>query len=244
VINGRQSKGRLIYLCDVNDCLIQGFELYNGEYGILLLSSSNNILSENNISKCRYGIHVECFLGPSTNNIVEKNYITDNFPAGLFLEHADNNTIRNNVITHHGEQGILIYSASGNKVYNNHLSHNGQVFLGPLGHAGVTVLGSSDDTLIEKNCFERNTYGVFVAGATDTIVRCNNFLRNIRKEAYAAFTFTTVWENNYWKRPRLLPKPVLVIKEIVYLPPPFWEIKIHGIQIDWHPAQEPYDIGV
>ena len=182
-------------------------------------------------------------LGPSTNNIIERNYITENFPAGLFLEFADNNTIRNNIITNNGEQGILLYSSSGNKVYNNYLSHNGQKLLGPFGHAGVGV-SSSKDNIIEKNSFKRNTYGVFVHATTDTYVRCNNFLGNIRKEAYGIFTFSTEWENNYWKRPRILPKPILIIKEIVYLPPPFWEIKLHRVQFDWHPAMQPYDIGV
>ena len=243
IINGQEKKGRLIYLSFVKDCIIQGFELNSGKFGVLLLDSSNNTLSENNISNCSYGIHIESMLGPSTNNIIERNYITENFPAGLFLEFADNNTIRNNIITNNGEQGILLYSSSGNKVYNNYLSHNGQKLLGPFGHAGVGV-SSSKDNIIEKNSFKRNTYGVFVHATTDTYVRCNNFLGNIRKEAYAAFTFTTVWENNYWKRPRLLPKPILVIKEIVYLPPPIWEIKIHGVQFDWHPARKPYDIGV
>jgi len=243
VINGREGKGRLIYLSTVNDCIIQGFELYNGDFGILLIASSNNTLSENNISNCRYGIHIECILGPSTNNIVERNYITDNFPAGLFLEFADNNTIRNNIITNNGEQGILLYHSSGNKVYSNYLSHNGQKLLGPFGHAGVCV-SSSKDNIIEKNSFKRNTYGVFVHATTDTFVRCNNFLGNIRKEAYGTFTSSTEWENNYWKRPRILPKPILIIKEIIYLPPPFWEIKLHRVQFDWHPAQEPYDIEV
>jgi parallel beta-helix repeat protein len=242
VLIGRNNNDRPIQLDCVNDCVIQGFELCIGRYGILVYSSSNNILSDNNISKCEQGIHGDTILGPSSDNIIENNYITDNIYYGIHLEHVKNNTIRYNVITHNGEKGIYLFDTNGTKIHNNHISHNGPIIFRHINNAGISIYSSSD-TIIEKNQFEYNSNGIFIAGAEDTIVRCNNFLRNFDKEVYTVFTLTTVWENNYWKRPRFLPKPVLVLKGYLYLPPDYyWGLRIHCIQFDWRPAKEPYDI--
>ena len=46
-----------------------------------------------------------------------------------------------------------------------------------------------------------------------------------------------VWSENYWGRPRILPKPIFGIMVIGSVPIPWFNF-------DWNPAQEPYDIGV
>ncbi|MBA7636881.1 hypothetical protein ES703_44509 [subsurface metagenome] len=50
------------------------------------------------------------------------------------------------------------------------------------------------------------------------------------------------WDNNYWNRPRLLPKVILGSGEIVFKWGIIFFIPFPIIEFDWHPAQEPYDI--
>jgi hypothetical protein len=64
----------------------------------------------------------------------------------------------------------------------------------------------------------------------------NNFLDN-KRHAFFEGNWRNKWKQNYWNRPRILPKLI------------FGEIKIGSkwlpwFNIDWHPAKKLYDIGV
>jgi hypothetical protein len=50
------------------------------------------------------------------------------------------------------------------------------------------------------------------------------------------------WVGNYWNKPRILPKLIFGVRENIL----FGTKTIHfpWFQFDWHPAQQPYDIGV
>ncbi len=63
-------------------------------------------------------------------------------------------------------------------------------------------------------------------------------MKNKEKNAFfiaeGLSNYKNIWNENYWNRPRFLPKLIFGRIGIYYLAP--W------INVDWHPAQEPYDI--
>ena len=80
--------------------------------------------------------------------------------------------------------------------------------------------------------------GIYLYNSLKNTIEKNNFIRN-KKNAVFEFSLRNKWNNNYWddwigfryNQPIFQKFP----KVIVGFP---W------FQFDWHPAQEPYDIGV
>ena len=76
--------------------------------------------------------------------------------------------------------------------------------------------------------------GITLLLANDNRIHQNNFIYNI-PNAHFWRSYDNTWKNNYWNRPRLSPK--LIFGRIGLS-----EGLIPWINVDWHPAQEPYDI--
>ena len=101
------------------------------------------------------------------------------------------------------------------------------------------ILFESNTNIIYMNQISDNMFGVEITGSTDNIVTQNNFF-------FGGVTFyqsRTQWDENYWNGARNLPKIIRGhlgwagysgIWKLLYFVP--W------INVDWHPAQEPYEI--
>jgi nitrous oxidase accessory protein NosD len=148
---------------------------------------------------------------------VSNNHITDSIIA-VIIEHASLNFIKNNIIENN-EQGVFIY--------------------GTYGWGSVNTL--------ERNYIRNNDLGIvmlsgFEGGASGNKIYQNTFLGNTRNVRYALYENNN-WDQNYWGRGRYMPYPIFgwkhpgnLIRDI------FVNFKIPWIEIDWHPAQQPYDI--
>jgi parallel beta-helix repeat protein len=96
-------------------------------------------------------------------------------------------------------------------------------------------LNCSSNNSISGNSISKNRHGINLFLSTNNTVLKNNFLRNIRHALFE--NCTNSWNQNYWGRPRILPKLIFGIRILQNkwtLPPS---------DIDWHPALRPYDIG-
>jgi nitrous oxidase accessory protein len=228
-----QGDDRLITLSNVNECTIQGFELLHGEQGIIIFDSSNNAILENNISSCDEGITVHSFSEQSMCNYFIENTIKENF-IGMCFEFSSNNIIRNNQISNNGEKGILLNCAHQNKIFNNTFKNNGFIDLFDRQNSGVFII-SSRNNILEDNIFKGNKKGiVLIVGSSYNSIKYNNFLNNICSAEFYNSN-NNIWDHNYWNRPRLFPKPIIGYKTVE-------DRLIPQINIDWHPAKEPYDI--
>jgi len=99
---------------------ISGFKIQNGNYGIIL-DSSDNIISDNNVFNNYYGIR----LLSSNNNILKNNISNNNY--GIWLSSSNQNTISDNTIVDNIDYGIYIYfSSNNNNIYHNNLIQNNQ----------------------------------------------------------------------------------------------------------------------
>ena len=193
----------------------------NNHIGINLRDSSNNIITGNTISWNNWeGI----FLIDSSSNIITGNTISSNNFDGINLwDGSNSNIITDNIITSNNEDGIDIHGSSnvitGNTItssYNN----------------GIILRG--DSNIITGNIISNNEYGIYLDNASINTILKNNILDNER-DAIFRNSFLNRWKQNYWDRTRILPK--LIFGKITI--GPIW---MTWINIDWFPAQEPYDI--
>jgi hypothetical protein len=89
-------------------------------------------------------------------------------------------------------------------------------------------IGDSVNTCIERNNFIHNGF-------------IGNFAFNFGK-GFENRNINNTWNENYWGRSRILPKPlfgILTYQRDAQSP----LIIIPWIIFDWHPAKEPYNIG-
>jgi parallel beta-helix repeat protein len=104
----------------------------NDDYGILLITNSDNNIITNNTCENNfwYGIRLE---GYSSNNTITNNTCENTECWGIGLDHADNNTLDNNTCENGG--GIYLYDSENIKMRNNTLSNN----LHSFGMEGTTL---------------------------------------------------------------------------------------------------------
>ena len=82
--------------------------------------------------------------------------------------------------------------------------------------------------------------GVYLCYATNCVVRENNFINSGCKITFiysilnGPIRSNNKFEGNYWYEPRTVPKFIFGM----------FTLFIPWFHIDWHPAQEPYDIEV
>jgi parallel beta-helix repeat protein len=171
-------------------------------------------------------------------NLITGNIIRGNTWGGIYIYEGSGNVIRNNIIRGNTGSGIYINEGLGNVIRNNIIR----------GNTGIGIhIDEGSGNVIRNNNFEDNSIYLFLS--KNNLISKNNFFKG---EASFDYTFNYIfkerknyneWTSNYWFRSRYFPK---FIKGSVgtiqgwglYIPLFPW------IQIDWAPAQEPYDIGV
>jgi parallel beta-helix repeat protein len=100
---------------------------------------------------------------------------------------------------------------------------------------GVLIEGSITKTRVSNNTIRDNELGIYVMLGFNTLINRNNFIDNQLEATFSSFGFILGrinWNNNYWGK--VLHHPKFILGTVFILP---W------IQIDWRPAQEPYDFG-
>jgi parallel beta-helix repeat protein len=187
--------------------------------GIRLYTSLYNNLSYNTVEKSGDGIQI---LGLSTNNAIYKNTIMNNSDDGISLSSiSKRNWINRNIIKNNRDDGISL--------------------------AGTF-------NLCTENYIANNTIGVHLSGAANTAIKGNDLVNN-KIQAFFIVDYTTVksnkWENNFYS-----PQKERIVKIIFgsvqtrfyyLIGPMHGQQKVYlfrpGMNVDWSPAQKPYDIG-
>ncbi len=98
---------------------------------------------------------------------------------------------------------------------------------------GIHVTASKRNT-ITRNTMQDNHRGMFLNSAYFNKITENNFINNDRHFDFEIVFLNTI-DSNYWERLVNI-GPKLILGKLILLIPIPWLI------IDWHPAQEPYDI--
>ena len=226
IIDGKREHLFVVCICSeyVN---ISGFTIRNGD------SPDEDF---------RYGAGIDIDGGIDHINISDN--IISNNAYGIFLsQFNDNIIISNNQIIQNRNSGILL-SGSNNKIIDNNITHNHE--------HGIFLIGS-DNTILSRNTIKDNNqvglkllYDIdFLKNCRDNIIYQNNFINN-KLEATITKTFIdsriakNIWSENFWDIPRVKPKLIFGSYEIMILVIRIPIIPI--VEVDWHPAKEPYDI--
>jgi parallel beta-helix repeat protein len=97
---------------------ITGFTCMSGSNGIHLFTASNCTISNNNVTNNPYGIVIES----SVNNDIIDNEVFSNWQRGIYVFQSSDNTITNNNVSNAGT-GILVESSSNNNISANNFSN-------------------------------------------------------------------------------------------------------------------------
>ena len=211
-----------IVLYDADFIEVHNNNISDCEYGIYVYRTSTNIIAHNIIKNNKFGIDI--YVGSTLDeekNVIHNNVISENTLVGIFLSITDRNEIYRNIIDSNGCGIYFAERAHNNQIYENNITDNKRIIQG----GGIRIYDSLN------NKFYRNNF-------------INNS-PNIRFWHRLWYTYlwdqehqiNTTWRQNYWDRPRELPYLILGRAGVLrgFIP---W------INIDWHPAKEPYDIGV
>ena len=205
----------------------------NDDLAGISIHSSSNIIFENIITsdtQSAYGM----ILINSSENMITSNIIQNNYHAGIEMRYSHNNSITNNAIFNNSHGSMLIAWSPNNFLSKNNISDN----------ICLLMLESSNNTII-NNIF--NVYGIalIITNSDNNTISQNNFIREWHRIIFFMYNIIcgsnktiqkNYWDGNYWYRQRILPK--FIINHMIN------DNKRAGfrIEVDWHPAQEPYDI--
>jgi nitrous oxidase accessory protein len=198
-----------------NNTIINNIFINNHDSGVSLFRSDNNIISFNEFSTSTHGIRLNT---GSDENIIQNNCFTMAELDGIWTGGTNHNFIINNTIEHNGRDGIRLQGAGNYIIESNFISHNARGLSGQSAYCriekniinnnrrGIQFDSGSHNTIKQNNFFSNNL-GLSFSYSSENIVESNNFLLNVLEAK--TFLSTTTWSNNFWNRPRLLPKPII-----------------------------------
>ena len=164
---------------------------------------------------------------------ISDNIITSNFD-GIFFHDSIDITITNNYIISNENDGIEIAIDTKNTFISRNIISNNERGIKAYS-VGPELFSFHFQTNIHiiRNQIHNNTEGV-ILGTINNLVSENNFQDNIRNARFKG-CIKNSWEHNYWgvtedKSYHIFGRIGIFFKFIPW------------INVDWHPAQEPYDI--
>lgn len=221
-----------LYHCD--SCSIIHNIIYTEVEAIMLRDSQNCRITNNTIisSQGCFGINLD----DSSYNRISNNTIEGGAPNGLgisLIRDSNFNIVSDNDLFNNS-RAIYIDSSSNLSILSNYIDNPVSSLWAPLGYMGIQITDGYE-FVIHRNYISRFQFGIFLEEVFDISISMNTFMKNI---VHARFfnlgIYSNTWDQNYWGRPRILPKPIFGLKYLYTLYPGF-------VVFDWHPAKQPYD---
>jgi parallel beta-helix repeat protein len=223
----------MLYFC--SNCTIKNSTIKNADGELILFISENNTIQK--ITSIN-AFHGTCLDIGSNNNIVRCNHYYDCLQAITVMTLCSGNKICRNKITNN-KIGLKIISVikhlsvNNNSFFENEFIDNEKAVLISL---FKKPLGYNYNNNITNNNFLKNYIGIFI-NYTDGIKITNNTFKNNIFSALFQGQSNNFWYNNYWNRPRILPKIIFGYKLL------FNKIPIPcDFDVDKFPAKKPQDI--
>jgi parallel beta-helix repeat protein len=201
--------------------------IINNGAGIHLRNSNSNTIIDNNLSSNNYSI----FLNECDDNTLTRNNVSNN-GAGIGFIASNNNTIAYNKINANNYYGLWFIGGQYNIICNNIISKS---------RDGINL--QTDNNMFKNNSISNNECGIYLTVCSSNTIQKNNFLDNeLDVDFFSIFIVSllkrNIWKENYWNRPRILPK--IIFGRASFL----GRHVFPWINFDWYPAKEPYDIEV
>jgi parallel beta-helix repeat protein len=203
--------------------------LENGNEGVFLEKSTDSAVMDNVFT--RNG-HCAVVISQSSGNTISQNNMYENYAGVSLWPGATENTIAWNLIRNQEYSGIGMWPGTeNNSIHDNMLSYNSLYGL---------LMTKTNGNVIAFNTIQGSNEGIRLFMANRSIIQSNNFIDNNQSAFFENSSFNR-WKQNYWDdHAGKLPKCIHGLVRI-----PWNKMKvIRWINLDWFPAQKPYDIFV
>jgi hypothetical protein len=224
---------------DCNNLSIFRNTINNIHIGLGLITCHNCKIEENNFGNCMYS----CIVSNGLNMNMKNNTFINSkshFAGGR------NVTIEENDFT---SSNLEVDSVTGVFIFKNIFLNNSQFNLSSL------FSSSQGNATVKYNLFQNNSCALSISSSKGISITTNNFIKNeknilLSKECFirnifSFISYKQVWMNNYWddwnhnKNYAIQGNWTFNIGFFYWV---FPIIKIHYIEYDPAPAEEPYDI--
>jgi parallel beta-helix repeat protein len=233
--------GIKLYQCD--NCVIEKNLISESKVGIILSYCNHNNVSFNHVYKNQnlgIALHNSDY-NRLQNNICEEQISGEYSYHGLHAHGAHNNTIIKNVFIENGV-GVCFTHSNDNNFSCNVVDSNYYI--------GFHVEFNSENNLISNNRISKNYRGLYLDEVSYDKIKNNNFIDNdddLVLNIYQYYKFSLrrfpYIDGNFWGRARVFPMIILGEFTFVFSDVPWGGYhRFHLPFVDWHPAQEPYDI--
>jgi len=213
-----------ITLAGCSKCNVSNNTINNTDGELILFLSVNNTIQNNKISNNLHGI---CLDYESKNNEVCYNDVSENWIGISSITGSKYNRIHSNKV-YGNKAGIEITTYYFPMNSHNHEVYNNQIF---NNNFGIMITEGSENISAHNNDIHNNIVGINLRKSEN-----NNISRNILSKNIFSALFSgckkNIWNNNYWNRPRILPKPIFGFKTVGKIPIPW-------INFDRNPARQP-----
>jgi parallel beta-helix repeat protein len=185
-------------------------------YGIGMGTANETLTEGSNSIVNNLFLHNEVgiYVSNGRDNSITGNVLSQN-NIGIMISLSVNTNISHNVISE-GDRGATIFGTYNTMLYRNNISYNENV--------GVTTVFTSADKILQNNFIGNNK-----SAESDQLLLLK--IQLFKKELNLPLR-RDVWNGNYWDEPRSVP----------YKIPGLGLFLKFRFQVDWHPAQAPYDI--
>lgn len=239
-VNGKP----LYYFKNVSDFIIPA------DAGQVILANCTNVtVKESYFTQCNFPIALNyctgCVVEQNTvkdsygeiitmcsKNCIFQNNTIDSIIFGVCLDQKSrNNIVRFNTVTNSTGGVVVMIESSHNLVYENSFHDN---------LLGIRLFQRAHNNSISRNTIQQNRIGILLSeDPYNNAIENNTFVKNFLQVQSLGRT-KNFYHNNYWGRPRVLPKFLFgwfTTKNVI----PSVAIPYCITGIDWHPAKEPYD---
>ena len=205
VIDG--SKTDHVVIVTANNVAISNVTIQNGEFGIWLLNSDNNVLTGNILTNNTHGIDLSgCSNNVLTGNIASSNYdgiylfrssgntisgnIASNNFYGIHLDHSYNNAISGSTASNNS-YGIYIHDSDNNAISGNKVLRN---------QRGIFFYYSRNNVFRGNIIANNSQYEIFLDSSSDNEIFHNNLINNTgsSRSVKSVNSWDNDVEGNYW----------------------------------------------
>lgn len=196
-----------------NYCNIENVTVMDTAGEVILFKSNNNTIQNNYLVNNLHGI---CLDYKSNYNTVKNNFVSDSFVGISTLTSSSYNLIYNNTLTGN-DAGLYLSAFCYPAQHDNVISNNKAV----SNKIGISINKNSYNNTFANNTIIRNSIGLRLKESSNNNYIINNiFKKNIFSALFLDCT-KNIWKNNFWNRPRLLPKIIFGFKTLGKLPIPW-----------------------
>lgn len=210
-----------IALAGCNNCNVINNTIEETDGELILFFSENNTIQNNTISSSLHGI---CLDYSSKNNVVRYNDVSNNWIGISSITGSKYNKIYSNKI-YKNKVGIEITT-----YYSPMKSHDHEIYQNQVSGSnyGILIAGGSENLSVYNNSIFSNFIGINIKESENNNISGNQLFKNIISATFFA-CIKNIWNHNYWKRPRILPKMIYGFRTVGNLPVPW-------VNIDKNPA--------